>query len=130
MNLTILKFKIFFYNTFLLYAKNQKEKTSWMKAINDAISKLRDSSPELADINSKTAAVWAADSSGTHCTLKGCNREFNLICRRHHCRLCGALVCDKCSKHREILPHIDLKKKQRICNICKPTLTKERNSSS
>jgi hypothetical protein len=30
-------------------------------------------------------------------------KEFTFITRKHHCRSCGAVVCDDCSQHREYL---------------------------
>ena len=31
-------------------------------------------------------------------------QAWSMLNRRHHCRLCGAVVCDTCSKHRRDLP--------------------------
>lgn len=33
----------------------------------------------------------------------GCNRQFGILVRRHHCRQCGALVCAACSENKREL---------------------------
>lgn len=38
---------------------------------------------------------WIADSEVKSCPL--CKKQFNLARRRHHCRLCGGIMCAKCS---------------------------------
>merc|ERR1711998_285879 len=38
--------------------------------------------------------------------------------RRHHCRSCGALACDTCTKNKKILTHIDSTKPLRVCDQC------------
>jgi len=47
---------------------------------------------------------WKPDNSTDHCKI--CNRKFNLIIRRHHCRLCGFVFCNSCC-HRKIPLIID-----------------------
>jgi len=42
--------------------------------------------------------VWQPDKSSTKCTL--CCIDFSSTRRRHHCRVCGMLVCDSCSPQR------------------------------
>ncbi|KAG5418748.1 PEP7 [Candida metapsilosis] len=37
-------------------------------------------------------ANWAIDNSVTNCTI--CFTRFNFLIRKHHCRLCGEIVCD------------------------------------
>ena len=43
-------------------------------------------------------------------------KPFNLIRRRHHCRACGKIVCDACSKHRQSVSGSEHAK--RVCNDC------------
>jgi len=62
------------------------------------------------------APVWQTDKSSSGCQL--CGRGFTLTRRRHHCRICGRLVCHACSPHRLIIASIDAKKKMRVCNSC------------
>ncbi|KAL1914122.1 uncharacterized protein VTP21DRAFT_11748 [Calcarisporiella thermophila] len=45
--------------------------------------------------------IWESDQDVIECRV--CNRKFNLWIRRHHCRRCGRVVCDKCSSSRAFL---------------------------
>lgn len=45
---------------------------------------------------------WQPDSEVTHCT--SCSTEFGIMKRKHHCRKCGKVVCDACSRHRITMP--------------------------
>eukprot|EP01118_Nematostelium_gracile_P019097 TRINITY_DN8720_c0_g1_i2.p1 TRINITY_DN8720_c0_g1~~TRINITY_DN8720_c0_g1_i2.p1 ORF type:complete len:171 (-),score=27.79 TRINITY_DN8720_c0_g1_i2:35-547(-) len=44
---------------------------------------------------------WAPNPSRQACYI--CLKAFTLFFRRHHCRRCGNLVCNPCSKHRGFL---------------------------
>ena len=47
---------------------------------------------------------------------KRCGIDFSVKRRKHHCRMCGLIVCASCSKNR-----VQLKKsgrKSRVCNEC------------
>lgn len=45
--------------------------------------------------------VWEADNDVKEC--RGCRRKFGFLVRRHHCRCCGLIHCDKCSMSRAYL---------------------------
>ncbi|KAF7727440.1 DnaJ (Hsp40), sub C, member 2 [Apophysomyces ossiformis] len=51
---------------------------------------------------SRAQRVWEADQQASEC--RRCGRRFNFLVRRHHCRRCGQVVCDRCSTHRLRLP--------------------------
>eukprot|EP00966_Prymnesium_polylepis_P235412 5444669-Prymnesium_polylepis.1 len=40
---------------------------------------------------------WAADRNYPQCHL--CKSKFNMWNRRHHCRICGLVFCERCSPH-------------------------------
>ncbi|XP_071960547.1 rabenosyn-5-like [Antedon mediterranea] len=44
----------------------------------------------------KTVVPWAPDADVKFCP--SCGRKFNLAVRRHHCRLCGSIICKDCSE--------------------------------
>ncbi|XP_032235700.1 rabenosyn-5 [Nematostella vectensis] len=43
----------------------------------------------------RSLVPWVADSEVDFCPI--CKKSFNLARRRHHCRLCGGIICAKCS---------------------------------
>lgn len=71
-------------------------------------------------LDEPSKAHWKADSSRNTC--KSCEVPFSLFNRRHHCRHCGDLFCDKCSSYVVRLDpqcnfHI-LGQKARACSVC------------
>ena len=68
--------------------------------------------------SSKYGVAWQRDSEATACTL--CDSAFHpLLRRRHHCRLCGRLVCDPCSKSRRVpRGSSNSAKPERACDRC------------
>ncbi|GMF17492.1 unnamed protein product [Phytophthora lilii] len=78
----------------------------------------------------EAAANWVPDTASARCQI--CLAAFTLIRRRHHCRLCGHLVCTNCSHDRTYLPfagsapsqHRLIKDgaPQRTCSSCASTL--------
>merc|ERR1719502_2646899 len=63
---------------------------------------------------------WVADDQETTCQL--CSKEFTFFFRRHHCRYCGKLVCNDCTKARLA--------KQRICIDCNKTYINNAESNA
>eukprot|EP00939_MAST-03C_sp_MAST-3C-sp1_P002319 g2319.t1 len=57
---------------------------------------------------------WECDGNDNRCAV--CSVRFTLIRRRHHCRLCGNLVCDTCSQSR--LPTAYSGTLERACDEC------------
>ena len=43
----------------------------------------------------KTIVKWTPDKEVQFC--RRCSKSFNVRRRRHHCRLCGSIMCKKCS---------------------------------
>eukprot|EP01114_Cavostelium_apophysatum_P020893 TRINITY_DN7136_c0_g1_i2.p1 TRINITY_DN7136_c0_g1~~TRINITY_DN7136_c0_g1_i2.p1 ORF type:complete len:537 (+),score=125.57 TRINITY_DN7136_c0_g1_i2:56-1666(+) len=67
----------------------------------------------LSDISSR--AQWANDENIYYCSK--CDTEFGLFTRRHHCRKCGGIFCDNCTRFRMVLDSYD-KEPVRVCQAC------------
>lgn len=64
---------------------------------------------------------------GVHCFL--CVKAFSVLRRKHHCRICGDVVCSKCSEMRS-LRQGGLNKEVRICRQCRNSSTTAIRSST
>jgi len=63
---------------------------------------------------SAAPSQWAEDTP--KCQNPSCNAKFTLVVRRHHCRVCGQCVCNKCSPNRlQLDGHAG---PQRVCTPC------------
>jgi hypothetical protein len=58
--------------------------------------------------------TWQDNDAATNCWC--CDRGFSLVRRKHHCRMCGYVVCWDCSSQKMVVPGFDTK--QRVCNKC------------
>lgn len=61
---------------------------------------------------------WLPDSAASTCML--CNVRFHpIMYSRHHCRFCGGIFCNSCSKGRSLMPTKFLTSDpQRVCDVC------------
>jgi len=71
---------------------------------------------QLADaVSPATQPEWIPDSQATNCD--SCYKPFTIINRKHHCRLCGKIFCNNCSK--KTITRLDNEKVTvRLCNNC------------
>jgi hypothetical protein len=95
-------------NTVQLNAADNASMRSWMSAVEGmaaAAVGTGNVGVEGTTAGLMYAPLWRPDSAETSCEL--CTVDFTVARRRHHCRRCGALVCDKCSPHRWLLQQID-----------------------
>ncbi|KAJ3353878.1 hypothetical protein GGF32_002782 [Allomyces javanicus] len=102
--------------SFVLVAESESTSQEWIRAINRAKVDLAQSPPPAsarAPVPSATAAVrpsrphsvpvipdyvapvWVPDNQASACAV--CASNFTLLLRRHHCRVCGHVVCGDCS---------------------------------
>ncbi|KAJ1475614.1 hypothetical protein T484DRAFT_1592703, partial [Baffinella frigidus] len=64
--------------------------------------------------------LWQPDADAPTCSMMTCGKEFNRFFRRHHCRMCGRVVCTDCSTaRRRVVPETgSTKTLARVCDAC------------
>jgi hypothetical protein len=60
--------------------------------------------------------TWKDDASSSTCIR--CKKDFTLLRRKHHCRMCGELVCGACSNNFIPIPKLSYRYEVRVCSEC------------
>ncbi|KAM3726430.1 WD repeat and FYVE domain-containing protein [Dirofilaria immitis] len=71
---------------------------------------------QIGDEVGARADHWVQDPSRNSCTQ--CMQKFSLAERRHHCRNCGHIFCNRCSRFETDIKHMKISKPVRVCQIC------------
>ncbi|CAK9171799.1 unnamed protein product [Ilex paraguariensis] len=64
---------------------------------------------------------WIPDEAATKCTA--CGTDFSAFVRKHHCRNCGDIFCDKCTHGRIALTADENAPQVRVCDRCMAEVT-------
>mmetsp|Transcript_4431 Transcript_4431/g.9669 ORF Transcript_4431/g.9669 Transcript_4431/m.9669 type:complete len:146 (+) Transcript_4431:3-440(+) len=64
----------------------------------------------------KKRSDWDRDEEAHVCT--SCGWEFSTFTRRHHCRLCGKIFCDRCSSFKVEDSKLESRPRHRCCKHC------------
>lgn len=59
---------------------------------------------------------WIRDENAETC--KACNVKFSFSERKHHCRDCGLIFCNNCTKYETDIPRLNISKSVRVCMAC------------
>ncbi|KAI3797342.1 hypothetical protein L1987_32598 [Smallanthus sonchifolius] len=70
---------------------------------------------------------WVPDEAVTKCT--GCGSDFSAFNRKHHCRNCGDIFCDKCTHGRIALTSEENAPQVRVCDRCMVEVTHRLSSA-
>jgi len=100
--------------SFVVYADSVSEASAWTEALHGCIDEqAKKAHSGHYKTDSHAAGVWVPDSHSKVCKI--CSDKFTFVNRRHHCRRCGILCCNKCSKYK--LPNGE-GVMQRACKRC------------
>ncbi|GMF11344.1 unnamed protein product [Phytophthora lilii] len=117
--------------TFILFAERPEAQHEWVDAIAGAVKDAQrlkqaergeggdadGNNPEACEGPADAAALWVPDEVADVCTI--CKASFRAYYRRkHHCRRCGAVVCDTCSLGRAPLFVGESSRAERVCTPC------------
>lgn len=70
---------------------------------------------------------WVPDEAVSKCTA--CGTDFGAFVRRHHCRNCGDIFCDKCTHGRIALTADENAQPVRVCDRCMAEVTQRLTSA-
>ena len=74
---------------------------------------------ELLQKELQSKKNWTPDQMVSDCMV--CNTAFTFFRRKHHCRECGSVICNNCSKWRQTSSPSGEKSLLRICKSCNVT---------
>ncbi|OQS07354.1 hypothetical protein THRCLA_00631 [Thraustotheca clavata] len=96
-------------------ARTQQQATKCC-CLNDCIEKMSSKRPPLVVHSSRIHKEWMRYAA--ECIV--CLKSFTLLRRRHHCHICGGIVCRGCSQHEKIiiLPVMQVIHNARVCVTC------------
>ncbi|KAK4468558.1 hypothetical protein MN116_007753 [Schistosoma mekongi] len=84
-----------------------------LSKVDSADSEYEQMNDDPIDSNDDTQSAYIV---GRYCA--SCNRSFNFIRRRHHCRRCGHIFCSKCCNYWQSIEGLASNKPVRICSEC------------
>ncbi|CAF0753721.1 unnamed protein product [Rotaria sp. Silwood1] len=99
--------------SFIVRANSDRERQEWLTHLERCIQSACGGNTTQ---HKAVAAYWVPDDKADtcmHCHIS----KFSTYNRKHHCRNCGYIVCEGCSKNRFLLPHLD-SKRVRVCDSC------------
>ncbi|KAE9109641.1 hypothetical protein PF010_g11457 [Phytophthora fragariae] len=103
--------------TYVFEALSLAEREEWVRALTHCISGGDELDLRRRSLKTATLApIFMFDKVSNVCTL--CTHSFAVYRPRHHCRLCGSLVCGNCSRRRWTLSYSSSKKASRVCDSC------------
>ncbi|TKY64198.1 1-phosphatidylinositol-3-phosphate 5-kinase FAB1B [Spatholobus suberectus] len=92
------------------------------KAFSELVSIVKSWIPWRSEPANVSRDFWMPDQSCRVCY--DCDSQFNLLNRKHHCRLCGRIFCNKCTTNSVPAPFSNQRnswdelEKIRVCNYC------------
>jgi hypothetical protein len=109
-------------NTYILFNRKIASQKSFLKEM-DLPRRALAPPPHAYNFSEESlSGQWINDSERDTCAT--CHSPFNLIVRRHHCRVCGDIFCGDCSTTRMVLSASSslslglLTRPQRVCDQC------------
>jgi hypothetical protein len=63
-----------------------------------------------------TDVGWVLDEDSQNCMI--CSKEFWFLVSKHHCRICGNLICSSCSDSEVLVKELPQEGPQKACSMC------------
>ena len=113
--------------SFYLIAPTSAERQGWCSDIEETrqAAQLQAAGGQQPPLDeSQMCPLYTFKSEVSDCSQ--CGRSFGVFSRRHHCRQCGVVVCEVCSRNKVRIPRLDERMLFKCCNACTAQLKAER----
>ncbi|XP_074640292.1 phosphatidylinositol-3,5-bisphosphate 3-phosphatase MTMR3-like [Tubulanus polymorphus] len=98
-----------------------------LQSLGNGSTAASDLSWEHIDEKDARMTLWVPDHAVTHCA--GCQGEFWVVRRKHHCRNCGKVFCGQCTDYFTSIPTQQLWEPVRVCRSCFRNLSGNNNTA-
>jgi len=102
--------------SFFVRAESRIDRDSWFNEINAAATALQLEKIGRTVSEAEVCPIRVIASTVNACQI--CLTNFGFTGRRHHCRACGACVCDQCSREKVRIPSLHENALFKACNLC------------
>jgi len=102
--------------SFFVRAESRIDRDAWFHEINAAASALQMAKIGRTVSEAEVCPIRVIASTMPACQI--CLTNFGFTGRRHHCRACGACVCDQCSRDKVRIPSLHANALFKVCNLC------------
>ena len=114
--------------SFFLRSESKMDRDAWFDAIDSAATAVQMKSLNRRISQTEVCPIRVFADTVTECQV--CTSAFGLMNRRHHCRACGACVCESCSREKVRIPSLDPRALFKCCNLCASELKAARRYGS
>jgi len=105
------------HTTYIFRTESTVDRVNWFNAF---ISQGSVDVARSTNVPRNRCDTWQPDKDAVRCTQ--CSTSFSLLRRRHHCRNCGLVFCDKCTSHRRVIRALNVHTPSRLCDACVPVV--------
>lgn len=107
--------------SFFLKANDRADRDAWMAVLKETSEKIQHEKRGKLLEPYEVAPIRVIATTKKACMV--CDKEFRgmlgmLNSRHHHCRACGAVVCDSCSREKARIPSLDERALFKCCISC------------
>jgi len=100
-------------------SKITQETENVLKQIQQELADVDEEKRDLITFQKKNKHLtWIADELVEYCFNPLCSTKFSRNNRKHHCRCCGRVFCEKCSKERHSIVGLGFVNPVRVCEPC------------
>lgn len=102
--------------SFFVRAESRADRDAWFRDINTAATELQMTKIGRVVSEAEVCPIRVIASTVSACQV--CLINFGMMGRRHHCRACGACICDQCSREKVRIPSLHTHALFKVCNLC------------